>query len=78
MCSPHVSPSYPKQRFYGKSSGKLLQEFSLFKKQCWGRHLRARGVFVASSGVVTDEATMEYIRTHEASKHDEDFRIDGE
>ena len=77
-CPPHVSPSYLMQRVKGKSSRELLQQFSHLNKQCWGRHLWARGFFVASSGVVTDEAIIEYIRTQDVTKEDEDFRVDGE
>ena len=55
---------------------RLLQEYSHLNKQCWGRHLWARGFFVASSGNVTDEVIMEYIRTQEMSKDDDDFRVD--
>ena len=33
---------------------------------------------MASSGVVTDEAIMEYIRTQDVTKEDEDFRVDDE
>jgi hypothetical protein len=33
---------------------------------------------VASSGVVTDEAAIEYIQTPELAKDDEDFRVDDE
>lgn len=36
----------------------------------------ARGFFVASSGNVTDEVIMEYIRTQELTKDDDDFRVD--
>ncbi len=43
-----------------------------------GRHLWARGFFVASSGVVTVEAIIEYIRTRDVSKEDGDFRVDEE
>ena len=75
---PHVSPSYLMQRVKGKSSRKLLQQFSHLNKQCWGRHLWARGFFVASSGVVTDEAIIEYIRTQDVTKEGGDFRVDGE
>jgi putative transposase len=75
---PHVSPSYLMQRIKGKSSRKLLQEFSHLNKQCWGRHLWARGFFVASSGVITDEAIIEYIRTQEIMDADGDFRVEGE
>ena len=75
-CPPHVSASYLVQRLKGKSSRNLMQEYSHLKKLCWGRHLWARGFFVASSGNVTDEVIMEYIRTQEMAKEDEDFRVD--
>ena len=64
------------QRLKGKSSRKLMQEYSHLRKLCWGRHLWARGFFVASSGNVTDEVIMEYIRTQEQAKGDDDFRVD--
>ncbi len=66
------------QRIKGKSSRKLLQEFSHLNKQCWGRHLWARGFFVASSGVITDEAIIKYIRTQDVTNADGDFRVEGE
>ena len=34
------------------------------------------GLFVASSGNVTDEVIMEYIRTQEEAKADDDFRVE--
>ena len=37
-CPPHVSPSYLMQRIEGKSSRKLLQQFSHLTKECRGRH----------------------------------------
>src|SRR5438270_2587436 len=77
-CPPHISPSYLMQRFKGKSSRKLLQQFSHLNKERWGRPLWARGFFVASSGVITDEAIIECIRTQEVTKEDGDFRVDGE
>jgi putative transposase len=54
----------------GKSSRRLLREYSHLNKECWGRHLWARGFFVASSGNVTDEVIMEYILTQELRKDD--------
>jgi hypothetical protein len=33
---------------------------------------------VASSGNVTDEVIMEYIRTQERRKEDDDFRVSGD
>src|SRR3954468_17494476 len=77
-CPPHVSPSYLMQRIKGKSSRKLLQQFSHLNKACWGRQLWARGSFAASSGVITDEAILEYIRTQDATKEDGDFQVDDE
>jgi putative transposase len=75
-CPPHVSAIYLMQRVKGKSSRLLMQEFSHLKKQCRGRHVRARGFFVASSGDVTDEVIMEYIRTREMPEDDDDFRVE--
>ena len=76
-CLRHVSPSYLMRRIKGKSSRKLLQQFSHLNKECWGRHLWARGFFVASSGNVTDEVIMEYIRTQDVTRDDGDFRVEG-
>jgi hypothetical protein len=61
------------RRIEGKSSREPLREYSNLNKQCQGRHLRARGFFVASSRVVTDEAIVEYIRTQDITKEDGDF-----
>ncbi len=61
-CPPNLSPSKIMQYIKGKTSRKLLTEFKHIQKQYWGRHLWARGYFVASSGNVTDEVIMEYIR----------------
>ena len=61
-CPPNLSPSKIMQYIKGKTSRKLMMEFKPIAKQYWGRHLWARGYFVATSGNVTDEAIMEYIR----------------
>ncbi|MCE9607326.1 MAG: IS200/IS605 family transposase [Planctomycetia bacterium] len=60
-CPPNLSPSKIMQAIKGKTSRKLLGEFQHLHKQYWGRHLWARGYFVASSGNITDEAIREYI-----------------
>lgn len=75
-CPPNISASELIQRIKGKSSRKLQMEFNHLKKAFWGRHVWARGFFVASSGNVTDEVIMEYINTQEVKKEDEDFKID--
>ena len=67
-CPPNISPSKVMQYVKGKSSRKLMMEFHHIHKQFWGRHLWARGYFVASSGNVTDEAIMQYIRQQEGTE----------
>ncbi len=77
-CPPNLSPSKVMQYLKGKSSRKLMMEFKHIEKQCWGRHLWARGYFVASSGNVTDEAIMAYIRGQEDTEPDDggdNFRV---
>ena len=77
-CPPNLSPSKLMQYIKGKSSRKLMMEFTHLRKQCWGRHLWARGYFVASSGNVTEETIREYIRHQEGTKptdDDENFRV---
>jgi putative transposase len=67
-CPPKISPSKIMQYIKGKTSRKLMMEFKHLQKQYWGRHLWARGYFVASSGNVTDEAIMEYIRYQDGTE----------
>ena len=67
-CPPNLSRSQIMQYIQGKTSRKLLMEFRHLQKQYWGRHLWARGYFVASSGNVTDEAIMAYIRQQEGTE----------
>src|SRR5258707_6315575 len=74
-CPPHVSASYLMQRVKGKSSRRLLQEYSHLNKECWGRHLWARGFFVASSGNLTDQANIKYIRTRDVERGDVHFPV---
>lgn len=77
-CPPTLSPSKIMQYIKGKTSRKLLMEFRHLQKMFWGRHLWARGYFVASSGNVTDEVIMEYIRQQEGTEPDDggdNFRL---
>ena len=67
-CPPDLSPSKIMQLIKGKTSRKLMMEFSHLQKAFWGRHLWARGYFVASSGNVTDEIIMEYIRGQDGNE----------
>jgi putative transposase len=68
-CPPRVSASYLMHRIKGKTSRKLLQEYSHLSEHCWGRSLWTRG-FCA--------ARIEYIRAQDLRREDGDFRADGE
>ena len=70
-CPPNLSPSQIMQYIKGKSSRKLMMEFKHIQKQFWGRHLWARGYFVASSGNVTDEVIMEYLKHQDGTEPDD-------
>jgi len=75
---PHVSVSQLVQSLKGKSSRKLLLEYKGLSRAFWGRHLWARGYFVASSGNVTDEVIMKYGEQQGNEPIDGDFKVDGE
>ena len=55
-----------------------MSEFKTISKQFWGRHFWGRGYFVASSGNVTDEVIMEYIKNQDKEIKDDNFRISEE
>jgi len=75
---PYHSVSQLMKRLKGKTSRRLLSESRILAKQCWGRHLWARGYFAASSGNVTDEVIAKYIEQQaiEERARDDDFSID--
>ena len=74
---PYLSASKLVQYMKGNSSHKLQMEYKELNKQYWGRHLWARGYFVASSGNVTDEVIAEYIQNQdiEERKNRDNFTI---
>ena len=73
---PHKAPSRIMQAVKGKSSYHLLGDFRQLHREFWGRHLWARGYFVATSGNVTDDVIKKYIETQGAEpQNDRDFRI---
>jgi putative transposase len=75
---PHISVSQLVQSIKGKTSRKMLMEFKALSRAFWGRHMWARGYFVASSGHVTDETIMNYIEQQGKEPPDGDFRVEGE
>ena len=72
---PHLAPSRVMQAIKGKSSHHLLRSFRVLQKEFWGRHLWARGYFVASSGNVTDEVLAHYIEHQDVESQDDAFGI---
>ncbi len=72
---PHLAISKLVQYLKGKSSYKLLQEDKQLSRVFWGRHLWGRGYFVATSGNITDEVVLEYIKNQDEDPKDEDFTI---
>jgi putative transposase len=75
---PHISVSDLVQSLKGKSSRKMMMEFKTLSRTFWGRHIWARGYFVASSGNVTDEAIMQYIEQQGKEPEDGNFKVDGD
>ena len=76
---PQVTISRLLQRLKGKSSYKMLAEFSHLRKKFWGRHLRARGYFLCSTGNVTDDVIAAYIEQQSAmTGTDDGFRVEGQ
>ena len=75
---PYHSVSQVMGRIKGKTSRKLLSENRQLAKKFWGRHLWARGYFVASSGNVTDEVIAQYIELQDVQERarDDDFTLD--
>ena len=72
---PKMAPSRVMQLIKGKTSIKLLQEYRHLRKEFWGRHVWARGYFVATSGNVTDEVIAKYIAEQDVERPDEDFKV---
>lgn len=74
---PYLSASKLVQYIKGSTSHKLQMEYKELNRQYWGRHLWARGYFVASSGNVTDEVIAKYIESQdlEESKKNDNFDI---
>jgi putative transposase len=72
---PKMSPSKVMQAIKGKTSHHMLQDHRRLRKEFWGRHLWARGYFVATTGTVTDEAVAQYIENQDAETEDDGFKI---
>jgi len=73
---PSLSVSRAVEYLKGKSSHRLLSEYKELRKRYWGQHLWAGGYWIASSGNVTDEAWLEYIKTQSPPEPDDDFTVE--
>jgi len=69
---PNLAPSRVMQAIKGKTSNRLLVEYRALRESFWGRHLWARGYFVATSGNVTDDVIKKYIELQGAEPQDDD------
>ncbi len=72
---PNLAPSRVMQLVKGRTSHKLLREFRHINREFWGRHLWARGYFVASTGNVSDEVVAEYIANQDVERGDDEFKV---
>ena len=75
---PRLSVAKLTQYIKGKTSRKLLQEYTELSKMFWGSHIWARGYFAVSTGNVTDEVIAEYIENQDIEMKEDDFKISDE
>ena len=61
----HIAVSDFVRRVKGRSSHSVQTEFPELRKRYWGRHFWARGYFCTTSGNITDDVILQYIRSHE-------------
>lgn len=73
---PHLSTSKLMQYIKGRTGRKLLQEFEHLRKRYYGGHLWTRGFYSATSGNITDEQIIEYVRNQDRDKEaDDNFQV---
>ena len=75
---PYISVSKLVQSVKGRTSHKMLSEYRGLSRAFWGRHLWARGYFVASTGTLTDDVIEKYIEEQEQMERarDEEFEVE--
>src|ERR1022692_487198 len=62
---PHIAVSDFVRRVKGRSSHRVQMEFPDLRKRYWGRHFWARGYFCTTSGNLTDDVILQYLRDQE-------------
>ena len=76
---PQISIAKIAQYIKGKTARKILQENPKLNKVFWGQHFWSRGYFAATSGAITDEMIMEYIKNQDedSDKRGDNFTVLG-
>jgi len=59
--------------FEGPQFAQAAERVRLLRKRYWGQHLWARGCWVVSSGNVTDDVWVEYIKNQAPPEPDDNF-----
>jgi putative transposase len=72
----YLSPAKIAQYLKGKTSYRLLREFTDLRKRYWGSHLWGRGCFCSTVGAVTEEMIKKYIE--DQSDEPNGFKISDE
>lgn len=73
---PHLSVSKLMQYIKGRTGRKLLQEFEHLRKRYYGGHLWTRGFYSATSGNITDEMIIDYVKNQDRdTEADDNFEV---
>lgn len=73
---PHLSISKLMQYIKGRTGRKLLQEFEHLRKRYYGGHLWTRGFYSATSGNITDEMIIDYVKNQDRdTEADDNFEV---
>ncbi len=72
---PSISLSKLMQYIKGKSSRKIMMEFTHLRKRYWGQHMWARGYFAVTVGNLNELQVQEYIENQELHHREDDFSI---
>jgi len=69
---PNLSVSKAVQYIKGKSANQLLREFEQLKKRYYGGNLWGRGYYSATSGNITDQMIIEYVKNQDREEEEDD------
>lgn len=75
---PQLSVSKLMQYIKGRSGRKLMWEFEHLRKRYYGGHLWSRGFYSATSGNITDQMIIDYVKHQDRDEEDNDnFEVSG-